>query len=416
MANLRRESLYLYTIQISNFAIPLLTLPHLTKVLGLSGLGKLGIMHTIFFFMGFLIDFGFTYSAAREISLAKGCQKKISKIYTNVQLLRLLIFLFISVILVIFICNLSINKEDRLIYVISILSSLSFVFIPNWLFNGLSKNSILAFFTLIFKILTLIPIFLLVQNSNEYLLAFIIQNSSLIVLSFVVSIYVLIGEKIKFSVVDIDFDYIKIILKESFNVFSGSALSIVYTTFVPFLIKISLGDKWVGVYVLVEKILSVLKQMFMPIIQVFYAKICVLYNEKKINEIKFIIRRIFVLYLLLTGTAILATLIFGQYLVKLFFDNQQILIKYIYISIVGQFVVGLSILTIYGGVLPSGNAFILKKIYLRACILYIFLVFVTWNFLTLDIVYFSVIFVEFIIVINAYLVVKKTNKLMGVNP
>lgn len=415
MANLRKESIYLYTIQVSNFAIPLLTLPYLTKVLGLAGLGKLGIMQTIFFFMGFLIDFGFTYSAAREISLAKGCEKKISKIYTNVQLLRFLFFLLISIILVVAIYNLNINKEDKFIYSISILSSLSFVFIPNWLFNGLSKNSILAIFTLIFKILTLIPIFLIVQNSNEYLLVFIIQNSSLLILGFAVSIYILISEKIKFSIIYIDFCYIKIILKESFNVFSGSVLSVVYTTFVPILIKISLGDKWVGIYVLVEKILSVLKQMFMPIIQVFYAKICVLYNEKKINEINFIIKRIFVLYLLMTVIAILTNLIFGQYIVKLLFDDQQILIKYVYISIVGQFVVGLSILTIYGGILPSGNAFILKRIYLKACILYLFLVLLTWKFLTLDLIYFLVIFVEFIIVINAYLFVKKTNKLIGVN-
>lgn len=414
MASLRKETAYLYAIQISNFAIPLLTLPYLTKVLGLAGIGKLGIVQTIFFFMGFLIDFGFTYSASRDISLNSRNEEQLNKIYTNVQLLRFIFFSFVSFILVVILFNLNITEQERLAYIISVVSSFSFVLIPGWLFNGLSRNSILSFFTLIFKILTLVPIFLFVNNSDEYLLAFIFQNSSLIIFGIIILIYVKINQKIKFSIKDIDLFYIRKIFKESFDVFSGSALSIVYTTFVPFLIKISLGDKWVGIYVLVEKILSILKQMFMPIIQAFYAKICILYSENKIQQVQVITKKILILYFLLTVIAIVTNIIFGRLMIELFFNNQQVLFKYIFISIMGQFVVGLSIITMYGGILPSGNGYILKRIYARASVLFISLIVIMWDFLTLDLIYYSVIFVELIIVINAFLFIKNKVKENGV--
>lgn len=411
MVNLRKESIYLYTIQLSNFAIPLLILPYLTKVLGLGGLGKLGILQTIFFFMGFIIDFGFTYSASREISLNND-RKQLNKIYTNVQILRFFIFIIIGFSLILVLNFLNLKEEEELGYILSILSSLSFVLIPNWLFNGISQNSILSFFTLIFKIITLVPIFLFVNNSEQYLLVFLIQNSSLILLGIIVCIYISINKKIKFNFKDIEFIYMRKILKESFDVFSGSALSVVYTTFVPILIKISLGDKWVGVYILVEKILSLLKQMFMPIIQAFYAKICLLYSENEVKEVNKLTDKILILYFCLTATALLFNAAFGEFFIKLFFNDQQIIFKYIFISILGQFVVGLSIVTMYCGILPSGNGYILKRIYAKASILFIALICIMWNFLTLDIIYYLVIFVELIIVINAYLFMR--NKINGV--
>lgn len=409
MVNLRKEGTYLYIIQISNFVIPLATLPFLTNVLGLGGLGKLGIIQTIFYFIGFLIDFGFTYSASREISISGNDKEQLNKIYTNIQLLRFCIFLIVSIIGILILFFVNITQQEKIAYTIAIISCFSFVIIPNWLFNGISKNSILALFTLIFKLISLVPIFIFVDNNDEYLLVFFIQNSSLIILGLIILLYIHIKEKIKYRLKYLDITYMKENLKEGFNVFSGSALSVVYTTFVPFLIKISLGDKWVGIYILVEKILSILKQMFMPIIQVFYAKICQLYIKNKIQEVKKIVGKILILYLVLTISALLTHTLLGKLFIEIFFDNQQSLFKYIYISIIGQFVVGLSIIVIYGSIIPSGNGYILKKIYAQASLLFLILISIMWNFLTLDLIYYAVIFVELMIVASGFIFMK--NKL-----
>ena len=407
MGNLRKETLYLYVIQISNLAIPLLTLPYLTKVLGLTGLGKLGLAQTIFFLMGFLIDFGFTYSASRHVSLNKQDLEKINKIYTNVQFLRLIIYITISIILVCYMSFLKIDIQDKTTYIIAFISSFSFILIPSWFFNGLGINSTLAIFTLLFRIVTLVPIFLLINNATDYLLAFIIQNTSLLVLGVFISIYLRVKLDIRISFKLTDKNYMKEMLKDGFDAFSGSALSVVYTTGVPFIVKLSLGDASVGVYILVERVLSVLKQLFMPIIQAYYSTICLMYSKNNISEVNTINIKIVIFYTTLTVLALLFNYLFGRFLIEILFDNQQIIFPYIFISIIGQFVVGLSIVSIYGNILPSGNGYILKKIYAKWALLFCILIAIFWSLLDLSIIYALVIGVELMIVIEATLFIRK---------
>lgn len=407
MSSLRKETVYLYAIQISNLAIPLLTLPYLTKVLGLTGFGKLGLAQTVFFLMGFLIDFGFTYSASRHISLEKENLKKVNKIYTNVQLLRLIIYVIASLILIFYMNVLQISGQDKTTYVIALISSFSFLLIPSWLFNGLGVNSTLAIFTLSFRILTLIPIFLLVNNAKDYLLAFIIQNTSLLLLGGFISIYLRVKLNIWPRLNLTDKSYMKEMFKDGFDAFSGSALSVVYTTGVPFIVKHSLGDAFVGIYILVERILSVLKQLFMPIIQAYYSTICLMYSKNNILEIRKINRKIVGFYSLLIILALSFNYLFGRFLIEILFDNQQIIFPYIFISIIGQFVVALSIVTIYGNILPSGNGYILKRIYAKWALLFCVLTGIFWNLLNLGSIYILVIGVELLIVIEATLFIRK---------
>ena len=45
---LKKETIYLYIVLGANFLLPLITIPYLTKVLGLSGFGLFGYSQTIF--------------------------------------------------------------------------------------------------------------------------------------------------------------------------------------------------------------------------------------------------------------------------------------------------------------------------------------------------------------------------------
>lgn len=401
MSSLKKESAYLYLIQISNFVIPLLVLPFLTNVLGLAGLGRLGIAQSLFFFMGFLIDFGFTFSASRHISLHKNNSKELNKIFTNVQLLRGLIYIFFSIFICGFILFLELQVLEKVAYIVAVLSSVSAIITPSWLFNGLAKNSTLSLFTLIFRLITLFPIFVLIGSPDDFLVAFVIQNTSMIILGIVVSWYIRFKIGIVISRNYIDISYMKRMFVDGFDTFSGSILSVVYTTCIPFIAKVSLGDYWVGIYTLTEKVLSVLKQLFMPVMQACYSKLCTLYSENKLSEICKISLLISVLYFSLTVVALLANYFLGKIFIDVFFAGKQIIHKYIYISILGQFVVGLSIVLIYGNILASGKGYILKRIYLKGALVFIVLLAVGWNNLSLSYIYFYIILAELVVVCSA---------------
>ena len=409
MASLKKESIYLYLIQASNFIIPLVTLPYLTKVLGLSSLGKLGIAQSIFFFIGFIVDFGFTYSAARDISLSNDAEEK-NKIFINIQFLRLLIFVLIALVSSIFV--LTLNSSENELYLIAIFSSISFVLIPAWYFNGISSNSILALYTLLFKVLMLIPIFLFVKDESDYVIAFIVQNASLIILGVIIISYIKIKEKIRIKIEYLNIHYSLKKLSEGFDTFSGSAISIIYTTGVPFIIKLALGDYWVGVYVLVEKIVSILKQMFTPIMQACYSKICKLYESDSYREINKLNKIILSIYFFLVVVAMIFNYCFGDFIIEKFFGNQKILIEYIFYSIVLQFIVGCSLILIYGNIIPAGGGYLLKKIYIISAIIFSMLIFCFFDILTLSSIYYIIMITELCIVVFSVYLMK--NKALGI--
>ncbi len=98
MSDIKKESIHLYIVQIANYLVPLITLPYLTSTLTLNGMGKLGLAQSLFTIVQAFIDFGFTYTASRNVSLNINNKTIISKIYTNVQTARFLIFLVILLI------------------------------------------------------------------------------------------------------------------------------------------------------------------------------------------------------------------------------------------------------------------------------------------------------------------------------
>ncbi|MFH4338087.1 hypothetical protein WAJ35_22140, partial [Acinetobacter baumannii] len=133
--------------------------------------------------------FGFTYTASRNVSLNINNKTIISKIYTNVQTARFLIFLVILLIGSIITFFSDINLQDKLLYLIVLLSGFSVVVMPLWIFNGLSKNSLIAKYIIFSKIISLVFIFLFVHSFNDYIVAFMILNSSLVLLGFPIYFY-----------------------------------------------------------------------------------------------------------------------------------------------------------------------------------------------------------------------------------
>ncbi|HCJ3408385.1 TPA: oligosaccharide flippase family protein, partial [Klebsiella pneumoniae] len=68
-ANVGRETIYLYLVQISNIILPLVLVPYLAHVLGVEFFGKLSYAQAISYIAIFFVDFGFNFSAARNIGI-----------------------------------------------------------------------------------------------------------------------------------------------------------------------------------------------------------------------------------------------------------------------------------------------------------------------------------------------------------
>jgi hypothetical protein len=94
-----RKSLFqnfiaLFILQISNYALPLIVLPFLTRVLLPDGYGELAWSQYVVQFLIMITDFGFNFSATRQISIHQNDKEKIARIFTAVMVIKFLLLSF----------------------------------------------------------------------------------------------------------------------------------------------------------------------------------------------------------------------------------------------------------------------------------------------------------------------------------
>lgn len=400
MNNVKKESIYLYVIQFANYIVPLISLPYLTKVLTLSGMGKLGLAQALFNIIQAFVDFGFTYTASRNVSISLDNDEEVRRIYTNVQFIRFLIFLIIIILGSLFLLFSDFNYEDKILYFIVMISGISAVLMPLWVFNGISKNSVVSKYMIIFRVFTLILIFLVIHKPEDYLWAFVILNTSNCIVGFPIYFY-LKKNNIYYDCKLLNFLIVKEYFLKGFNVFIGVGFTMSYTNFIPFFIKYFTSDYWVGVYVVVERLLFVLRQMYYPVIQASYAKLCLYLEKGMLIEYTRLIRNIAFIFFWISILALISNFYAGELVIYYLLNDQQVAYRYTFISMYICFVVAISMILTYCYYLAKDMGHFLKWIYcIAAVIFYVGLwLLVETNTVTLEYIYYNILFVEICIVL-----------------
>lgn len=416
--SLRKETMYLYAIQISNFLVPLAAFPYLTNKLGLESFGKFGYAQTIFFLFMFLIDFGFILAGAKSISLNKENSVQVDRIYTNIQVVKFTIFLllFVSVLFFMYfeLFGLKWGEVDTELVFCAIISSFSAVLIPTYLFNGLSINSTLASVTILLKLIFLIPVFLFVNGPSDLILAVSFQIMSGLAVGVIIQGIISKKKYAKFSLKYFDRSVCIQETKSAYDNFIASFFTLGFTYLTPLIIKFTMGDSALGLYTVVDKLINVLRQLYAPLTQAFFAKICIAYEEKFENQYYAMLKKAMIFFLVLGGAAFFGNLLLGQWLLPLIFGESYDIYKYLIIAIMTQIVVSLSIILVNFIIIPSGNSFILKRFYLFGLLLYIPICYLLIKMMMLEGVFYSMLFVEFFLLI-LFLMFSCKNMLLKLN-
>ncbi|MDH0655840.1 oligosaccharide flippase family protein [Acinetobacter johnsonii] len=401
--SLRKETMYLYAIQISNFLVPLAAFPYLTNKLGLESFGKFGYAQTIFFLFMFLIDFGFILAGAKSISLNKENSVQVDRIYTNIQVVKFTIFLllFFSVLFFMYfeLFGLKWGEVDTELVFCAIISSFSAVLIPTYLFNGLSINSTLASVTILLKLIFLIPVFLFVNGPSDLILAVSFQIMSGLAVGVIIQGIISKKKYAKFSLKYFDRSVCIQETKSAYDNFIASFFTLGFTYLTPLIIKFTMGDSALGLYTVVDKLINVLRQLYAPLTQAFFAKICIAYGDKNKNQYYLMLKRVSGFFLILGIFALVGNFLFGEKLLPLIFGDLYDVHEFLMIAIITQIIVSLASILVNFVVIPSGMSYILKRIYLFALIIYIPICFLLLNILALKGIFLSMLFIEITILL-----------------
>lgn len=161
---------YLSLLQIAGYAFPLITMPYLARVIGAEGFGKIAFASAVIVWIQTIADWGFTFTATRDVAQNKHSKDTVSRIFSNVLWARLFLTIVSGLILVLAIIFIPFIKENADIILITFLMVPGHILFPEWFFQAIEKMKYTTIFNIIIKLLFTIAVFAFIRDRNDYIL------------------------------------------------------------------------------------------------------------------------------------------------------------------------------------------------------------------------------------------------------
>jgi O-antigen/teichoic acid export membrane protein len=158
-ASIARNITYLTVLQGANFLFPLLTLPFLTRQLGVEGYGQVVFVLSIMQFAVIIVDYGYSWGGARDVAVCRDDRGRLSRLVMSIWSVQCLLLSLLLLSAGLLAWHLDLALPLVLLYAVGLGTVLGHVLFPIWLFQGLERLDVAATLQLIGKVLSL-PILL----------------------------------------------------------------------------------------------------------------------------------------------------------------------------------------------------------------------------------------------------------------
>ena len=164
------NTVMLSIMEFSNLALGLVTSGYQMRVLGLDNSGFLAYVLYIMVFFQLFMDFGFIQSAPGKIAKRQKDEKYLSKMLTCVTIIKLMFFGISVVVLFCMLLFFDINGLQYLTYWLCLLQVASNSLLPDYMYRGMEKMSVITVRTIMIKMFAVVMLFLFVKQEDHYYL------------------------------------------------------------------------------------------------------------------------------------------------------------------------------------------------------------------------------------------------------
>ncbi|MFX1419691.1 MAG: oligosaccharide flippase family protein [Promethearchaeota archaeon] len=156
--------------QALNFMTELIILVHLTNTLGVYNYGIIAFAISFILFFQIITEYGFEHSGTRAISKYRADQKKLKKIYSSINYVKIILSSVCFVILLIVVSIFEIFRENSVIYFFLFGLIIQSILFPMWFFRGIEKMKYITIINFIGKTVLIALIFLFINSKTDYVL------------------------------------------------------------------------------------------------------------------------------------------------------------------------------------------------------------------------------------------------------
>ena len=268
-SKLLSNTIFLYILSFSNQFLGLVTVPYLTRILGPSVYGKLGVAMSLMVYVQIILDFGFILSATERISKNRNNDILCSEIFSAVSIVKIMLAIITGVLFFI-ICNVvQAWKKDIWLYCFFYIAYCINSFLPDFLYRGKEEMQVITIRTVCVRVFFTLLIFVFVKDEHDLIKYPIILGIGNLISVIWSVVHVHHKYNIRFVKTGIN------LIKDTFKVTLPFFASRIAATFYQAATTIILGTMYanqpvVGYYSSADKLMSATKSVSSPVADSLY--------------------------------------------------------------------------------------------------------------------------------------------------
>ncbi|MHB1002043.1 MAG: oligosaccharide flippase family protein [Armatimonadota bacterium] len=264
-----RNVLSLYGVQFARFILPLATVPYLARVLGPSVWGLVVFAQSFALWMILLIEYGFLFSATREIARCDNDHQYISKVAAGVLGAKTILSVLTLIISFIVLVSAPAFKAHPEYLVWSLMYIVATGFSPLWYFQGIQKLTIPALIDIAGRFIASAGVFIWVKSPDNGHICLALQGIGSVVSTGI--LFILMYKKVEFSIPSISDSLAAI--KKGWQLFLFRSSASLFSAANGFILGLFAPPVIVGYYGGADNINKAGNGMFQPLSQAIYPHI-----------------------------------------------------------------------------------------------------------------------------------------------
>lgn len=260
---------YLSLLQVAGYVFPLITMPYLARVIGPEGFGKIAFASAVVVWAQTISDWGFNFTATRDVAQNREDPQKVSEIFSNVLWARCVLMLLSFLFLLLLVISFPKFRENIDVLLVSFLMIPGQIFFPDWFFQAMERMRYITILNVVSKLFFTIAVFIFIKDKNDYILQPLLTSLGFVVSGVIAFYYILVKWKVK--LLKPSLKKIELTIRKSTDVFLNNLMPNLYNSFSTVLLgvfggdiangKLDAGTKFINI---AQQFMSVLSRAFFP--------------------------------------------------------------------------------------------------------------------------------------------------------
>ena len=344
---LAENFLSLSTLQVLVYIIPFITLPYLTRVLGVYNYGLVNFAIAFNTYFIIITDYGFNLSAVREISVNREDPHRVSEIFSSVMLIKGILATLSFCILLLVILNIPRFSVNWQVYTFAFGLVIGNVIFPTWFYQGMERMKYITVLNVLTNLIFLAAIFIFIRRPSDYLYVPLLQSMGTLTAGVISQWIIRTRFNVRFHLPPLRTVYET--FRDSTQFFLSRVSVSIYTSSNSFFLGLFAGNTAVGYYSAAEKLYTAAQGLYSPLMQVTYPYMAKTRNRafhKKVLRYSLILNTILCGGIILFPTTLIGILFGPQYMpsvnvlrllaVALMVVIPSILLGYPFLAVLGQ--------------------------------------------------------------------------------